>query len=254
MRAPAAKPRYDAPALDKGLDILEALAASPAPLALSELAAQLGRSRNELFRMLECLVRRGYVLRDADTGRSTLSIRLHRLAHAHTPVSLLVRHAAEPMRRFALETGESCHLSVLADGGLCVAHCAESASPVRLFIKAGAVFDPGLTASGRLLLSGLGGEGRAAVLAESASWRALKPAARAAFGRALERTRAAGIERAADETVAGVRDAALPATPAGFSPPAALAISVLSRQVGDAAFRRLEARLRRAAAEIRESL
>ncbi|MGH9454797.1 MAG: helix-turn-helix domain-containing protein, partial [Terriglobia bacterium] len=54
-------PHYRAPALEKGLDILEALAAARVPQSLSEMARLLKRSASELFRMLNLLERRGYI-------------------------------------------------------------------------------------------------------------------------------------------------------------------------------------------------
>ena len=55
--------RYRAPALDKGLDILELLAGVDGGLTQAEIAKRLGRSPNEFYRMLDRLVRRGYVTR-----------------------------------------------------------------------------------------------------------------------------------------------------------------------------------------------
>ena len=57
--------RYRAPALDKGLDILELLAGEEEGLSQAEIAKALGRTPNEQYRMLERLVRRGYVARNA---------------------------------------------------------------------------------------------------------------------------------------------------------------------------------------------
>ena len=54
---------YSAPALEKGLDILECLATSEEPLTTRALAEQLGRSKNEIFRMVHVLLRRGYLTR-----------------------------------------------------------------------------------------------------------------------------------------------------------------------------------------------
>ena len=53
--------RYRAPALDKGLDILELLAGVEQGLTQAEIAKRLDRSPNEFYRMLDRLVRRGYV-------------------------------------------------------------------------------------------------------------------------------------------------------------------------------------------------
>ena len=62
-------PKYRAPALDRGLDILELLARTSSPLSMTEIAAGLGYSRNEIFRMLQVLEERNYIKRDEyDTG------------------------------------------------------------------------------------------------------------------------------------------------------------------------------------------
>ncbi|HEV3029428.1 MAG TPA: helix-turn-helix domain-containing protein, partial [Planctomycetota bacterium] len=95
MRPTAARvPSYPVPALEKGLDLLEALAARPGDRAQSELARDLGRSASEIFRMLNCLERRGYIVKDPASGRFRLTLRLYELAHTHTPVDQLL-HAAE---------------------------------------------------------------------------------------------------------------------------------------------------------------
>ena len=53
--------KYRAPALDKGLDILELLATSPEGMTKAEIAKGVERSPNETYRMLRTLVRRNYV-------------------------------------------------------------------------------------------------------------------------------------------------------------------------------------------------
>lgn len=252
--ADSGKPRYDVPALEKGLDILEALASSEEPVSLSDLAVRLGRSRNELFRMLDCLVSRGYVLRETATGRAALSLKLHQLAHAHSPVALLLRHAREPMRRFVAATGESCHLSVLDPGGLMVIHMAQSSAPVRLLIETGVYFDPVLTVSGRLLLSAMGDDERLPVLAGSAAWRSFGIGRRKGFLAGLAKIPKEGISRASDESVRGVRDAAVLVGGSGSSLRAALAISVLTGETNSASLRKLETGLAATAAGISAEL
>ena len=84
---------YAVPALEKGLDLLEALAAQPEPRSQTDLARALGRSPSEIFRMLACLERRGYIVKEEASGRYRLTLRLYELAHTHTPVDQLL-HAA----------------------------------------------------------------------------------------------------------------------------------------------------------------
>ncbi|WP_262054467.1 helix-turn-helix domain-containing protein, partial [Burkholderia thailandensis] len=50
--------RYRAPALDKGLDILELLAEQKEGLTRTEITKELGRNASEIYRMLERLVAR----------------------------------------------------------------------------------------------------------------------------------------------------------------------------------------------------
>jgi uncharacterized membrane protein len=59
--------KYTAPALEKGLDILELLSRAETGLSQSEIARDLGRSVSEIFRMLVVLEERGYIaLEEAD--------------------------------------------------------------------------------------------------------------------------------------------------------------------------------------------
>jgi len=91
-KAPAS-PSYQVPALEKGLRILEDLAAHPTPLSLAELADSQGKNRNELFRMLNCLERMGYVTREVISGKYQLSLKLHYLAQRQ-PLLARLRTAA----------------------------------------------------------------------------------------------------------------------------------------------------------------
>jgi DNA-binding IclR family transcriptional regulator len=65
--------RYRAPALDKGLDILELLSRTDLGLSQAEIARDLGRSVSEIFRMLVVLTERGYVAQDPVNDRYVLT-------------------------------------------------------------------------------------------------------------------------------------------------------------------------------------
>lgn len=223
-------PNYPVPALEKGLDILEALSAAAVPQSLAELAVLLARSRNELFRMLNCLERRGYVARDPVSSKYSLSLKLYTLAHAHSMVDKLVRAARVPMQALTERFRESCHLSVLERGRLLVVAQQESPDRVRLSIEVGGSFDPERTASGRLLLAHLDEAERRAAL-EEAVVRAGRPArGGAAWERALAEIRQQGVSAAESETVEGVRDLAVLVGNPAAGVMAALAITRLHRR------------------------
>jgi DNA-binding IclR family transcriptional regulator len=198
---------YAVPALEKGLDLLEVLAARPAPVSQAEIARALGRSPSEIFRMLLCLERRGYVAKEEGSGRYRLSLRLYELAHTHSPVEALLRAAERPMRELAVGLRQSCHLSVLSAGKLLVLSQAESPEPRRLSVEVGGKFSPVHTCSGRLLLAHLGREELDGLLARDPDWKAAGAGRRGFLARLLE-IRRSGISVAEDEALHGVRDVA----------------------------------------------
>jgi len=247
-------PSYPVPALEKGLDILETLAAAAVPQSLSELAAVLDRSSSELFRMLNCLERRDYIARDEVSGKYSLTLKLYSLAHAHSVTEKLLRAARMPMQMLTEKFRESCHLSVLERGRLLVVAQHESPERVRLSIEIGGTFDPVAAASGRLLLAQLSEAECAGIVAGSPAGGELTGEGLMAFKGRLAEVRTRGISTAESETVEGVRDVAVLVGNPASGIMAALAVTRLMRrgQRGDEAA--LIAGLQAAAAQITKTL
>lgn len=218
---------YRVPALEKGLDILEALADGVGPMTLTDLSEFLGRGGNEIFRMISCLQSRGY-LRRANGGGYELSMKLLALAQKIEPVHTLVEAASGEMRRLGKITGESCHLGILEGADLVVIHRNESPKPVRLAVEVGGRFPAICTVSGRLLLSALPPEESARVLQSDPGWLDLPPKERRALKQKLELIRCKGVSTAVGETVKGVADVAVGCGYPGTKLFASLAISMLS--------------------------
>lgn len=253
-RSGTAERAYAVPALEKGLDVIEALSAGTEPPTLAELARRLGRSSSELFRLLNCLRRRGYVTQEAGTARYRLSLRLYELAHTHSPVDQLLRAAEAPMRRLALELRESCHLSVLNGAHLVVLAQVESPDRIRFSVEVGARFPAVHTASGRLLLAHLPKGTLDDLLRGDPDFRALGGAERKRLLAGLLDLRRSGLSVAEGENFQGVRDvAAIVGSPrAGIA--AALCVPALQVRgrwrAGDGLGRAVE----RAAREITQTL
>lgn len=111
--------KYRAPALDKGLDIIELLATTEEGMSQAEIGKALDRTPNEIFRMLDRLVRRAYVRRTSE-DRYELTLKLFELAHQRRPLNRLVRSAMPVMKRFALASEQAIHL-VIQDRSVLVA-------------------------------------------------------------------------------------------------------------------------------------
>ncbi|GLK50236.1 transcriptional regulator [Brevundimonas intermedia] len=102
--------KYRAPALEKGLDVLELLSAQGEPMTPSQMSVTLGRSVSELFRMIQVLEFRGYIEQSPDGYR--LTNRLFTLGMTQAPIKSLVDVAMPAMRDLASNTLQSCHLVV----------------------------------------------------------------------------------------------------------------------------------------------
>ena len=147
-------PDYAAPAIDKALDILELLADQAAGLNQTEIAEAVGRNVSQIYRVLATLERRGYLTRDAASGRYVLSMTLFDLAHRHPPLRGLVQLAAGPMRALADRVRQSCNLSVDDAGSVRVIAQAESPADFGYHVRVGARFPIETTATGAVLTAG----------------------------------------------------------------------------------------------------
>jgi len=182
------KPRYHAPALEKGLDILELLAVSRLPLSQVELAQQLGRSQSEFFRMLSCLEDRGYVIREAESGRFKLTLRLYELSHKQHATSKRRSAVRVSMEKRTSDIGQACHLSVQSGSSTLILIERMPSQRICLAVGEGATFPLIETTSGKLLLSQSTSEA-AAVLANDKAFTSKSARARKELVKEIEAMR-----------------------------------------------------------------
>jgi DNA-binding IclR family transcriptional regulator len=149
--APSSGPTYLAPALEKGLDILEVLCRSNVPLTQSAIAEELGRSVSEIYRMLTCLIHRGYVLNISDTY--AITTKLFELAHSNPPTNRLLLETGPIMQELSSELEQSCHLTVYNQGRQIVIAKVDSPGGMGYSLRVGAELDVLVSASGRALLA-----------------------------------------------------------------------------------------------------
>jgi len=145
--------RYSAPALEKGLDILEALAHSESGYALNELAQALGRNVNEIFRMVMTLQHRGFIHQPESDDRYTLTLKMFQLAHCQQPVKSLVQVALPLLRELAERARQSCHLSLYRGGRVVIIAQMDSPERWSFGLKLGEAMGLTDTSSGHVLLA-----------------------------------------------------------------------------------------------------
>ena len=61
-----------------------------------DVAKGLGRSLNEIFRMVSVLEKREYILCDPETERYSLSLKLFSVANRYQPTRMLVKKSSSP--------------------------------------------------------------------------------------------------------------------------------------------------------------
>ncbi|GLQ98903.1 IclR family transcriptional regulator [Dyella mobilis] len=150
---PTATPKYRAPALDKGLDILELLAGAKRPLSIAEISEGVGRSRGEIFRMLQVLEERDYIARgEGDTGYS-VTPRLFRLGMEQPPVKGMIEAAMPIMHRLADTSGQACHLVVPSGEQIVVVARVDPPGEVALVVRLGHRRPMSQSTSGHVLLA-----------------------------------------------------------------------------------------------------
>jgi len=144
-------PNYKAPALEKGLDIIEFLSASNTPQTLSEVARGLKRTSSQIFRMLLVLERRGYVFREPGSGKYELSLKLYSIARSHHFLDLLLQASRQPLQELSEQFRQSSHLCILDGKDLLFLAVSPAPGPLRVYVRLGARMPWDQTCLGRLL-------------------------------------------------------------------------------------------------------
>ncbi|AZO74084.1 MAG: winged helix-turn-helix transcriptional regulator [Mesorhizobium sp.] len=200
--------RYRAPALDKGLDILELLASVDGGLTQAEIAKRLDRSPNEFYRMLDRLVKRGYVTRP-DGDRYSLTLKLFGLGQLHAPVRRLVSYATSIMRELAEISWQANQLVVFDRGSAVVIAQQEAPRYWGISIRVGSHISLFDTGSGHVLLAFRSPEEREMMIAEHLRSNEEMKVSPDFFAR-LDQVRDRGYEMMASLQTAGVYNLSAP--------------------------------------------
>ena len=144
---------YLAPALEKGLDVLELLAGAPEGLTQSQIAQRFNRSLQEVYRMVVSLERRGYIMRSPQGDVYRLTMKLYDLALTFPPIARLFDAAPPIMKRLSLDVEQSILLSIIDGASIRSIVHVDSPAPIGFRVRLGAARPVARTASGRVLLA-----------------------------------------------------------------------------------------------------
>ena len=242
---------YATPALEKGLDIIELLAHQSEGLTKSQLARSLQRSVSEIFRMLLCLERRGYIAQ-VEEDRYSLTLKLFQLVQEHPPTERLIADALPVMKRLAHRTQQSCHLGVLDVEKVVILAQVNSPTNLGFYVKLGSTVDLMESASGYVILAQQVEEERERILTEwKHSTRKRVPSDLAGH---LERIRRSGFEKRASYLVKGVLNISFPICDERGAALGALTIPYIEYSTATVSQKQVIEALREAADEINAAI
>lgn len=220
--------RSSAPALDKGLEILERLADEGRAMSVREVAECMGRSKNEIFRMVNVLIDRGYLARD-DSDALALTNKLFDIGLKTPRTRDLVTVATPLIGDLARRTRQSVHL-VLPNRGETVVIASTSGSPDMSFtLRLGYRRPLVASISGMVLIALQSGERRDEMIAESLPL-VDEPPSHAAIMREARSIAREGFALRDSPDLVGVTDIVAPIVQPNGEAIAALVVSCMKRR------------------------
>ena len=200
--------KYRAPALEKGLDILQLLNDERSPLTVAAICQRLDRSQGEIFRMVQVLQARGFIEQDSKGDGYRLTDLLFSMAMRQPATQTLIEVAVPAMRTLAGEIGQSCHLALHTRGDIVVVARMESMEEVGFTVQVGHRRSITKTVSGLIMFAFQPEDVRARWLEMVES----KPSAHELkkFVAAADLARQHGYARAASTVVSGITDLSAP--------------------------------------------
>jgi DNA-binding IclR family transcriptional regulator len=139
----------------KAAAVVDLLAVSDSPLALSVIAKKLNMAKSTLHGILATLITVGYISQDGESGHYSLGLKLFEVGNTVSRKWNERRLAYPYMQDLVEKTGETVHLAILDDGEVLYINKLESSGSIRIVTESGIKLPAHCTGVGKALLSGL---------------------------------------------------------------------------------------------------
>lgn len=245
---------YRAPALEKGLEILEFLAAQPTPCSKTQIAESLNKSPNEIYRMLSVLEERGYLRKQPGTQAYQLSLKLFQLSNQQNNFSSLRIASRVPMEQLANRIGQACHLSIAQADLLLVMMERMPSRKICLAVGEGTAIPLSQTASGCVSLSLMDAAERDSILASDSHFRNRSRRKQQEYLKHVLAVGKQGYEIALSQVTSGVIDIALPVGITGTDMCGVLAVSQIGLAIDSPIIRKTLREMQTCAKDIHRNL
>lgn len=220
--------RGAAPALEKGLDILEILADEGRPKSVRELAERMGRSKNEIFRMVNVLIARGFLAREGPEGL-VLTNKLFDIGLKTPRTRDLLTVATPLIGDLARKTRQSVHMVVPNRGETVVIASISGSTDMSFTLRLGYRRPLIAALSGMVLIAFQPADRRSEMIAESTPL-VEKPRSRTAILREARSIAREGFAMRDSPDLVGVTDIVAPVLQPGGEAVATLVVSCMKRR------------------------
>jgi DNA-binding IclR family transcriptional regulator len=251
MKRTASNPNLHAPALQRGLALLQELATRPHGASQSELSESLQLPQTAVHRLTLTLEQLGYLQRDPASRTWRVTHKLMLLGQPHSGTRSLVEACLPSMRQILELTNETTQLCVLADHDCVLIEQLPSRHPFKYVVDLGSRPPLQCCAPGKAILAYLEETRRAPILKKlrypAYTSRSLR--SEAALLKDLERTRQAGYALDLSEHFEGIHCIAAPLLDAHGMPFAAITIAGPAARIPRTRFEEWGAAIREAASD-----
>jgi DNA-binding IclR family transcriptional regulator len=248
MSGPTKTPSPTAQTLDRGLQVLEAVARAGTAVSAAEAAASVGIDRTVAHRLITTLSARGYLQRDRG-GRYRLGPTCLALASVTSDLRNLARPFLETLHR---TTGETVHLVVLSGHDVVFIDGIEGAHALRVATRTGRVLPAHSTSVGKAWLAALSSQRFDGLYAASELEPVTPRTTRdlAALRRELDVIRKRGYATSSGESESGIGSIGVAVRDAAGEPRAAISVALPLDRWSDAFERDAAAALQAVATDL----
>lgn len=134
-------------------EVLEAVAFEPGEIGVSELAHKLQTTKGTVFRHLQTLVERGYLIQNASTQRYRIGARAYLIGRAAAERVDIIVASQDVMRSLRDETGETVVVSSFSNRGNIVMNTLIGRSSLEIGVRVGSTLELHATAQGKAVLA-----------------------------------------------------------------------------------------------------
>jgi DNA-binding IclR family transcriptional regulator len=153
MPAPRPPDQSGVRAADTVLSVLETVAWAGEPIGVTQIATALQATKSAVFRHLQTLVDRAYLIQDADTNRYRLGPKAFLIGHLAPPSWDLARTLEGPMRELRDATGLAVVLSTPTPQGAFVVSTFHGTHPIEIGVRPGSELSLHASAQGKIFLA-----------------------------------------------------------------------------------------------------